>query len=467
MRFRPTDGSTSGPGKGASAVPRATIKKNWLDMRSYFQKLISLGGRGLLAQRDFRLMWLASTITSFGGQISLLALPLTAVVILNASPRQMGILAALEALPFTLFSLPVGVFIDRMQKQPILLFCDALIGLTLLGVPVLHHFDLLSMHVLYGVGFLLGVAFVVVGTAAQVFLTHLAGRARLIEANSLFTASDSGGRLTGPGLAGALIQWLTAPYAVLLDSFGFLLSFTLMAKIRFQEPRLTSAGQVAVLKEIGEGLKYVKGDPILRTLTWCAALWFLFFQGFLALETLFASRELGLSAGQIGLAHMIGGGGALLSALCASRITARLGMGTPILLGMLSSGFSWILLASLPKGAAAFELMGGALFFFDFGVTLYWINFSTLRQSVTPDALLGRMTATMRFFTVALAPLGAYAAGVLGESIGLRGTLMAAGGGVTLLSAVAFFGSRLRHVPDLSKARGASGHGESALPQLG
>lgn len=419
--------------------------------------------RGLLAQRHFRTMWAASTITSFGGQISLLALPLTAVVILNATPRQMGMLAALEAVPFTLFSLPVGVFIDRMRKLPILLGCDALIGLTLLAIPVMDHFGGLTMGVLYGVGFVLGSAFVVVGTAAQVYLTQLAGRSRLIEANSLFTASDSGARLTGPGLAGALIQWLGAPYAVLFDSFGFLLSFSLMTRIGFREERREQEPRLQVFKEIGEGLQLVRTNPILRTLTWCAGVWFLFFQGFLALETLFASRELGLSAGQIGVAHMIGGGGALLSATCARRLTRSLGMGTPILLGMLASGLSWILLAAIPRGAASFVLAGGALFFLDFGATTYWINYSSLRQSVTPDALLGRMTATMRFFTVAGAPLGAYAAGMLGESLGLRATLLATGCGVSVLALVAFFGSRLRHIPDLSRPKASREDLDSGL----
>jgi MFS family permease len=434
-------------------------------MTNSFKQLFVQFRQGLLARRDFRLMWMASTITSFGGQISLLALPLTAVVILEATPRQMGVLAALEAVPFTLFSLPVGVFVDRMRKLPILLCCDALIGATLLTLPVMHHYGLLSMGVLYMMGFLLGSAFVVVGTAAQVYLTHIAGRKRLIEANSLFTASDSAARLTGPGLAGALIQWLSAPYAVLLDCVGFVLSVLLMAQIRFPEQAGAARERLAVFKEIGEGLQLVRRNPILRTLTWCAGLWFLFFQGFLALETLFASRELGLSAGQIGLAHMIGGAGALLSATCAARITRALGMGTPILLGMLSSGTSWILLALIPRNSASFGLMGCALFFFDFGVTLYWINFSSLRQSVTPDALLGRMTATMRFFTVALAPIGALAAGVLGDSLGLRATLTATGSAVILLAVAAFFGSRLRHVPDLSRNRTVQERIDLALPQ--
>jgi Na+/melibiose symporter-like transporter len=307
------------------------------------------------------------------------------------------------------------------------------------------------MAVLYGVGFLLGTAFVVVGTAGQVFLTHLAGRARLIEANSLFTASESAARLSGPGVAGALIQWLGAPYAILADCAGFVASLLMLTRIRVDEAVADIAERRPLRSEIAEGVRLVWQHPILRSLTVCAALWMLLFQGYASLATLYASRELGLSAGRIGLAHMLAGSGALLAATLAARITRRFGMGTPILAGMFSCGLAWILFAHIARGEHAFALMGAALFFLDFGATVYWINYSTLRQSVTPDELLGRMTATMRFFTVALAPLGALGAGLLAESIGLRATLTLVGLAVIALALLTFRVSGLRRVPDLSR----------------
>ena len=420
--------------------------------------------RGLLADRNFRLMWGASTITSFGGQITLLALPLTAVLLLNASPKQMGIMAALESIPFTLFSLQAGVLIDRLRKLPILVIGEFIVGATLLAIPALQFAGLLTMHVLYAIGFLLGVSFVVVGTAAQVFLTNLAGRERLIEANSLFTASDSAARLTGPGVAGILIQLLGAPFAIVADCCGFLVSVLLMKRIKFQEAPAASKGEMAMWNEIKAGLALVKRDPILRTLTFCATGWILLFQGFLTLDTLFASRQLQLSPGQIGIAHMLGGGGAMLAAVAARMLTRRFGMGTPILIGIGCAGLSWILISLIEPGRYAFALLGVCLFLLDLGVTTYWINYSTLRQSVTPDAMLGRMTATMRFFTVAPAPIGAYLAGWLGETIGLRATIASVGLGAILLGAFALALSNLRRVPDLSK-RQADSHpatGETA-----
>jgi hypothetical protein len=421
-------------------------------MKYVLTRLLDQAQASLLGQRNFRLIWTASTITNFGGQVTLLALPLAAVLLLNATPSQMGVLGAFECIPFTLFSLQAGVFIDRHRKLPILLVCEAMIGLSLAAIPVAQALGLLSMTVLYLVGFLLGTAFVVVGTASQVFLTNLAGRARLIEANSLFTASESAARLSGPGIGGALIQWLGAPYAILADCAGFLFSLAMLSRIKVDESVPAVDVHPTVRSEIAEGLRLVWHHPILRLLTICAALWLMMFQGYASIATLYASRELGLSAGRIGLAHMLAGSGALLAATAASRITRRFGMGTPILAGMFSCGVAWILFARIAPGEHAFAMMGAALFFLDFGATVYWINYSTLRQSVTPDALLGRMTGTMRFFTVALAPLGAVGSGYLAETVGLRPTLTLIGLAAIMLALATFALSGLRRVPDLSRA---------------
>ena len=419
-------------------------------LKDRWQGLVALWSAGLLAQRDFRLMWLSSTVTSFGGQITMLALPLTAVVMLDATPAQMGWLVGLEALPFSLFSLHAGVLIDRVRKLPIILVCEAVICVALLVVPVAALTDRLSMTLLYVVGFVLGTVFVFVGSAAQVYLTQLAGRERLIEANSLFIGAESTARLTGPGLAGLLIQWLSAPLAIFFDCLTFLASLLLLTRMRHVEPRPVRAADASVHREIREGLALVLGHPILRPLTLVSTSWFIVFQGWMALQTLYATRELGLSAGQLGAAHMVGGAGALLSSLLASRITRRLGTGVPILIGVGCSALSWLLLAWMPRTDHAFATLGAAMFVFDFGIMLYWINYASLRQAVTPDHLLGRMTATMRFFTVAAAPLGALAAGHAAEAFGLRETFATMGVLVLGMVAVLYVRTDLRRVPDVS-----------------
>ena len=414
------------------------------------QKLLALWRGGLLAHRDFRLMWLSSTVTSFGGQITMLALPLTAVLMLDATPAQMGVLVALEALPFTLFSLHAGVLIDRVRKLPIILVGEAAICLALGAVPIATLLGRLSMPLMYVVGFVLGTAFVFVGSAAQVYLTQLAGRERLIEANSLFIASESTARLTGPGLAGLLIQGLTAPLAILFDCCTFVASLLFLARLKHVEPRPAVRTDSSVWREIREGLALVLNHPILRPLTFVSTTWFIVFQGWMTLQTLYATRELGLSPGELGAAHMIGGAGALLSSVLARHFTRRLGTGVPILLGVGCSALSWLLLAAMPRTDFAFAGLGAALFVFDFGVMLYWINYSSLRQAVTPDALLGRMTATMRFFTVAAAPVGALVSGHVAEAVGLRPTLAGMAALVTGMLVLLYLRTDLRTIPDVS-----------------
>ncbi len=415
-----------------------------------WQRMLALWRTGLLAHRDFRLMWLSSTVTSFGGQVTMLALPLTAVVLLDATPRQMGVLVGLEALPFSLFSLHAGVLIDRVRKLPIMLVCEATICLALVTVPLAALGGWLSMPLLYVVGFVLGTVFVFVGSAFQVYLTQLAGRERLIAANSLFIGAESTARLTGPGLAGLLIQWLSAPLAIFFDCMTFVASLLLLTRIRHVETRPPKRMDASVWREIREGLALVLGHPVLRPLTLVSTCWFVVFQGWIALQTLYATRELGLSPGELGVAHMVGGAGALLSSLAARHVTRRLGTGVPILLGVGCSALAWWMLALMPRTDHALVTLGAALFVFDFGIMLYWINYASLRQAVTPDALLGRMTATMRFFTVAAAPLGAIAAGHAAEVYGLRETFAGMGALVAGMVAVLYLKTDLRHVPDVS-----------------
>ncbi len=433
--------------------------------RSTRARLLTLWRGGLVARRDFGLLWLSSTVTSFGGQITMLALPLTAVLLLEATPAQMGLLVACESLPFSLFSLHAGVYIDRLRKRPVMMAGEAVIALALLTIPLAASLGRLSMPLLYAVGFVLGTAFVVAGSVAQVYLTQIAGRERLIEANSLFIASESAARLTGPGVAGFLIQWLSAPVAILFDCLGFVVSLSFLTRIRDRETLPAPRRDAGVNKEIVAGLALVLKHPILRPLTLVSTSWFVVYQGWNALQTLYATRELGLSAGELGAAHMIGGAGALLAALAARRVTRRLGTGVPILIGVACSAASWLIIGALPRTGHPLAALGATLFLFDAGTTLYWINYASLRQAVTPDGMLGRMTATMRFFTVAAAPLGALAAGHAAEAFGVRATLIAMGSLVVGMASLLYFRTGLRHVPDVALLDSARVEAVAPIPQ--
>src|SRR3954466_3652962 len=226
---------------------------------------------GLWHNGDFVRLWTSLTITHFGGQITLLALPLTAALLLEASPFEMGILTALESIPFALFGLFAGVLVDRAPKLPIIVWADVARGAALLAVPLAAWAGLLSMGVLYAVGFLIGTGAVLGWPAYQVFMTERVGRERLPEANAKIGISDSAAQLIGPGLAGALIQWLTAPFAILLDAASFFASAWILRGIPPEESDAPKLRGRSVGAEIREGLAEIWRNTTLRALAWSIA----------------------------------------------------------------------------------------------------------------------------------------------------------------------------------------------------
>jgi MFS family permease len=418
------------------------------------QRLLRRRLRGLWLSRDFRRLWGSLTITSFGAQVTNLALPLTAAVMLHATPMQMGILVALETLPFALVSLHAGVLLDRMRKLPVVVFSDITRGLALLVIPLAAFTDLLSVEVLYAVGFFCGVQNVVGGAAHQVLIAQLAGRKRLVEANAKISLGETSSALVGPGLAGALIQLLTAPFAILVDALAFLLSALLLRRLHVANDVAHRGPRASVTAEIVEGLKLVWNNRTLLGLAWIAGLWQLLHHMQLAVLVLFATRELGLSPGAIGLAYMFGGVGCVLAAATAERLSHRYGVGRAILLGLMLTVAGWVAYGVIggPVWFATIAL-GVAMLVFDFGGVMWGINYLALRQAITPDRLLGRMTATMRFLTVAAAPVGSLAGGALASAVGLRMTLMTIGVLGVVLAAAAIAWSPVR--------------GHRALPSVG
>ena len=384
--------------------------------------------RGLWRSPDFRKLWISLTVTSFGAQVTNLALPLTAALLLQATPLQMGILVALETLPFALVSLHAGVLIDRVRKLPVVMACNIARGAALLAIPVAAFTHVLSVELLYVVGFFCGVQNVIGGAAYQVLLAQLAGRKRLVEANAKIALGETSAALVGPGLAGALIQVLTAPFAILLDAVAFLVSGFVLRRVHAPNDVAHDGPKAPVLKEIADGLRLVFRNRTLFALAWLAALWQFLHHMQVAVLILFATRELGLSAGAIGVVYMFGGLGCVIAAASAERLTARLGIGPVIVHGLILTALAWQAFGLIGGPVwAATMLLGAAMLLFDFGGVLYGINYLALRQAITPDRMMGRMTATMRFLTVAMAPLGSLVGGALATGIGTRGTLLTVG----------------------------------------
>ncbi|MBV8470100.1 MAG: MFS transporter [Burkholderiaceae bacterium] len=405
-----------------SSTPSPAEQTIFTAARQYLRDKLS--NDALLRKPDFRRYWFSSVLNGFGGYISALALPLCAVLLLHATPSQMGTLVASQAIPFALFALPAGVLLDRRRKLPIMLISQTIQGLTLASIPTAYWLGLLSIHWMYCTAFILGSCSVIGGGAEQIFLTFLVGREGLIDAQSKFATVDSASRLISPGLAGVLIQWLTAPFAVIVNALGFVVSVFNLRRISVRDPEPTPSDKHP-LRDIRDGLAFIWSRPLLRSLAWGAGLWHVVFYGYSALGILYATRELGMNPGTLGITQMVGAVGVFTSSMVLKPLNRRYGPGVTMLIGVGSTALTYTLMPMIPAnlfGNPHFSAAAcaGLSFFLDCGVMLFFMPYMALRQKVTPDEFLGRMISTMRFLTVAMAPLGAMAAGQAAEHFGIR-----------------------------------------------
>lgn len=380
----------------------------------------------LLRNRNFFRMWIASTVAVLGGSVSQLALPLTAVQILHASPSQMGLLFACGALPFVLFSLPAGVWLDRRSKRSVIVGFNLLGCAALTVVPLAVVFDALSMPLLYAVDFVVGTGFCVGGSAAQVFITQLVGRERLVEANSNQATATSIAGLIGPVVAGMLVGWLGAPTAVALDAAAFFVSAMLVASIRFSEVPMRLSNQ-PVLQDMLAGLRFVWRHPLLRAFAMMAFMTLFLYDGFVALYVLHATRNLHLTPSELAMVNTFAALGALAGATSVHRLNQRLGKHLVISVGLGVTALGFLAYSQVPLGDWTLALAGAAMFVVNAGMTGYTVNYLSIRQMVTPDAMLGRMTTTMRFLSVSAAPVGSSISGYCADRYGIAPLLTALG----------------------------------------
>ena len=380
----------------------------------------------LLRNRNFFRMWIASTVAVLGGSVSQLALPLTAVQILHASAGQMGLLFACGALPFVLFSLPAGVWLDRRSKRAVIVGFNLLGCAALAVVPLAVQFDALSMPLLYAVDFVVGTGFCIGGSAAQVYITQLVGRERLVEANSTQATATSIAGLIGPVVAGMLVGWLGAPTAVALDALAFLVSAILVASIRFHEVPMKLSAR-PVLEDMLEGLRFVWQHPLLRAFAIMAFMTLFLFDGFMALYVLHATRNLHLTPSELAVVNTLAALGALAGATSVNRLNRRSGKHVVITLGLGVTAVGFLAYSQVPPGSSAVVLAGAAMFLVNGGLTAYTINYLAMRQIITPDTMLGRMTSTMRFLSVSAAPIGSSLSGYCADRFGIATVVLAQG----------------------------------------
>lgn len=414
-------------------------------------RFLRLPERDLLHDPAYRRLWISILTASFGNQVMLLALPLTAAVLLQATPTQMGTLTATELLPFMLFSLPSGVWLDRVRKLPVYVVGESVVAMAALSVPLAWWMGWLSMHWLYAVGFLMGLVHTVSGSASQIVLTQVVERDRLVEAHAKNALATSGAEVAGPGIAGALIRVFGAPLALIVNSVLLLASALILRGIRVHERRDLRPDR-HFGRDLMVGLRFCVGNPLLLTLAILMGVWQMAHYAALTVQILFATRTLGLSEHQIGLCYMGMGLGTIAGSVYGRRISHRIGPGPCLVLGYGITGAGWLMLSAAPAsswGVAAFALM---LMLFTSGAVFIFINFLALRQAATPEPLLGRMTATMRWLTLLAAGPGALAGGWLGEHAGLRAALAFAGIASLLLALVAWRLPLIRQLEELPSA---------------
>ncbi|WP_395703406.1 MFS transporter [Aquabacterium sp.] len=416
------------------------------------RRRFSLPPTDLLRNAVYRRLFSSILISSLGGQVTMLALPLTAALLLKATPTQMGWLTALEILPFVLFSLPAGVWLDRVKKLPVYIAGELTIGVAVASVPLVWWLGGLSMGWLYAVGFMIGSVNTTAGSAAQIVLTQVVPRARLVEAHAKNALANSGAEVAGPGLAGALIKLVGPPLALLVDAVMLLSSALILRGIRVNEVREPHP-EPNFWRDLKEGVGFVRTHRLLVALATAVGCWQMCHNAALVVQILYATRELGLSENAIGLSYVGLGLGTITASFFGHRISQRLGSGPTLVLGFAVCAAGWLLPVVVPLLTAqrAWQVAGFALMLMLFGVgaVLVFINFLSLRQAVTPEPLLGRMTSTMRWLILIPAGPGALIGGWLGEHFGLRSTLLFSGAGALLLSALAWRAEVIRSVRQL------------------
>jgi MFS family permease len=393
--------------------------------------------RPIFINRAFGLLWSGQTISTLGSHITDTCIPLIAILLLGAQPVQIGLLVALSALPNLLFSLLIGVWVDRLPQRPLMLLTDLARALLLISLPIAALSGQLHMEQLYLVTVLLSSCTICFNTAYQTFLPQIIESDQLIAGNSKLGTSGSLAEMGGPPLAGGLIQLLGAPLAVLFDALSFLLSALSIAMIRPHDiqrlvPVKTS---VSVWQEIHEGLVALFSHRLLRTLAIYNTVRTFFGGAFAALYTLYIIRELGFTPLCYGILIALGGVGALLGSLAMPRLTRRFGTKKMLVYGALLHGVL-ALLTPLAAGPAALTLamLGISQLIGDIGFELYALNEISLRQINLPISVQGRVNAVIAFLVDGIAPLGTLLAGLVSEYLGVRMTLLSGATAMLLIT---------------------------------
>ncbi len=410
----------------------------------------------LRVNRPFRNYWTGQTISLFGDQIALLAIPLLAVLTLNADAEQMGILAAVEMAPSLLFAFHLGAWADRRgNRQALLITADLGRAVLLLGLPLAAILGVLSLPLLYVVAFLTGTLGILFMVAEQTVFTSLVRPREYVEANSLLIGSRSVAVVGGKTLGGLLVAAVTAPGAIAIDGVSFLLSALFVHRAEVPEPPAASSDSGG----LAAGVRFIRRTPLLQTSLLATATFNLFNTAFWALIVLFATEELQLGSGAIGIALGVGALGSVLGSAAARPLAARIGLGNAMILSFVLAPLPLILVPlAVGPPALSLVLLTAAEFFSGVGVMILDVGLYSFQAAVIPDQLRSRVWGAILFVNWGIRPIGALAGGLLAGAIGLRSTMWiaAAGGLAGVLWLLPSRMSQVRDVPEAAVAVTAS-----------
>ncbi len=422
--------------------------------------------RSLFRHPDYRKLWTAATVSLFGTQVSQLAIPFIAAVVLHASPGEVGLLTTIDFLPFILFTLPAGVWVDRFPKKRILVFGDLGRAAMLISIPIAWWLGALTIWQLYIVGFVIGTMTVFFDVADQSYLPTILDREDLVDGNAKLQISQSSAQILGQPVGGGVVALLTAPVAVLIDAVSYVGSAGLILSIRETArraartadvgpagivskaddvaPPLASGVAVAVeaaateasptvgagafdapagmRTQIMDGLRYIFRHEYLGNIAATTATANLFGNIGMAIFPVFVYRELAMSPAAVGTVGGIGGAGVLIGALIATRVQARLGIGRTIVLTAALFGPVGLLIP-LATPELALIFLSTSFFIASISNVIYNVSQISLRQAITPEHFLGRMNATMRFLVWGTIPIGSLIGAGLSEVVGVRMTM--------------------------------------------
>ncbi len=378
---------------------------------------------GVLAQRDFRLLWVGETASGLGNGITAVALPLIAVEVLDASSTAVGLLAAAVWLPWLVVGLPVGAWVDRTRKRPLMLACDLVSAAALVSIPVAAWLGALTYGHLVGVALVCGTAAVCFDPAYHAYICTVLDGRDLLEGNAKLQGSEAATRVVGPGAAGLLAQACGAVAALVADAVTFLVSAFCLRRIAVVEPdRAPEAERVPLRQQIGEGLRFVGRDRYLRSMVAWGAVINMALMGYQAVQVVFLVRTVGLNPAMVGLLLTGGSAGGIVGALVATRATRRFGTARGLLL-LQAVTAPFVLLLPMTTAGAGLLLFAAGAFTVGIGVSVANVVVGSFRQSYCPPHLLGRVVATAMVINHSTIPLGSLVGGVLGDAVGYRTTM--------------------------------------------